>query len=273
MQLLRGCASVFRKPADLRRAGTVSRLLCTHEAHHHGAVSVHSRPSEPIQARPLWQIGGRRAEDAAPPRLYLRVMRKSDAHPCFGAPALIDELGRIATFAELKVILYVLRHTWGFQDYDAGRRITLDGFCHGSKRSDWARLDSGTHLSLNSIKAGVRAAVAHGLPVRESDGRDAARSSYVYQPRRTADQSVRVPGDAGGQPWLPDQGRNQMQRQMLMLKETISPQQTEPLLRGNCCGMRVLSERILMPRFRSGRPGRRAARQHLAVVRRARAGG
>ena len=106
--------------------------------------------------------------------------------------ALIDRLPLITTTAELKVILYVLRHTWGFQDYEGGRRMTLDEFAHGRKRRDGSRMDGGTGLSRNAIKAGVRAAVAHGFLIRESDGRDGGRSSYIYRLRTRTDTVPRA---------------------------------------------------------------------------------
>ena len=111
--------------------------------------------------------------------------------------ALIDQFSIISTVAELKVLLYVLRHTWGFQDFDAGRRITLDEFCHGRKRSDGTRLDGGMSLSPHGVKAGVRAAVEHGFLIRESDGRDAARSSHVYRLSMRSGQAVKADGEEG----------------------------------------------------------------------------
>ena len=100
--------------------------------------------------------------------------------------ALIDLFPWIQTVAELKIVLYVLRHTWGFQEYGGeGKRITLDEFSNGRKRRDGSRLDNGTGLSPNAVKAGVRAAVRHGFLIREDDGRDAARSSHKYRLRMT----------------------------------------------------------------------------------------
>ncbi|MCU0522977.1 MAG: hypothetical protein MUF84_20110, partial [Anaerolineae bacterium] len=103
--------------------------------------------------------------------------------------ALIDALPSISSMAELKVLLYVLRHTWGYQEYDAGKRITLDEFSHGRYRRDGSRIDNGTGLSTHGAKSGVRAAVAHGFLIRESDGRDAARSAYTYRLRLGPDQA------------------------------------------------------------------------------------
>jgi hypothetical protein len=123
--------------------------------------------------------------------------------------ALIGQLARIDTVAELKVLLYVLRHTWGYQEYDQAKRITLDEFSHGRKRRDGSRIDAGTGLSPHGVKAGVRAAVAHGFLIRESDGRDAARSSHIYRLSMRpvvagAEGTQSLPPDSeGGYPTLP----------------------------------------------------------------------
>jgi hypothetical protein len=76
---------------------------------------------------------------------------------------LIEALHIVETLGELMVVLYVLRHTWGFQKYGITKRITLDEFQHGRKRRDSSRLDSGTGLSPNCLKDGIRRAVAHGF--------------------------------------------------------------------------------------------------------------
>ena len=57
---------------------------------------------------------------------------------------LIEALPLIETIGEMKVILYVLRHTWGYHDDE--KKITLDEFCNGRKRRDGSRLDGGTGL-------------------------------------------------------------------------------------------------------------------------------
>ena len=98
--------------------------------------------------------------------------------------SFIETLTTWNNLSELKVVLYVLRHTWGFQDYKKGRRITLDEFVNGRRRMDGSRIDSGTGLCRNSVKAGIRKAVAHGFLVQEPDGhRDGGRASHVYRLR------------------------------------------------------------------------------------------
>jgi hypothetical protein len=95
--------------------------------------------------------------------------------------ALVTALPIIETLSELKVILYVLRHTWGYQEYGTAKRITLDEFEHGRKRRDGSRMDGGTGLSSNAVRSGVMRAVAHGFLIQETEThRDKGRQSHVY---------------------------------------------------------------------------------------------
>ena len=82
--------------------------------------------------------------------------------------------------SELKVVLYVLRHTWGYQEFGIVKRITLDEFQNGRKKSDGTRIDGGTGLSTNSVKEAVKKAVERGFLIRELDGRDPGRQSHAY---------------------------------------------------------------------------------------------
>lgn len=65
------------------------------------------------------------------------------------------------TLSELKVVEYVLRHTWGFSEYDSFKHITLDEFMHGRRRKDGTRMDKGTGLSEPSIIEGLKKAIEH----------------------------------------------------------------------------------------------------------------
>jgi hypothetical protein len=90
----------------------------------------------------------------------------------------IDALPLIETIAEMKVILYVLRHTWGFQDDK--KRITGDEFAEGRKTKDGTRLDNGTGLSKPSIRDGIKRAIEHGFLIVETDDSDKARIKKYY---------------------------------------------------------------------------------------------
>ena len=91
---------------------------------------------------------------------------------------LIDELSNITSESELKVILYILRHTWGYHDTE--KKITIDEFCNGRKRSDGSRIDGGCGITSNAVKGGIAKAVEHGYIVVEEDARDLARIKRYY---------------------------------------------------------------------------------------------
>lgn len=93
----------------------------------------------------------------------------------------IEAMSRIDSLAELKVVLYVMRHTWGFQEYDTHKKITTDEFMHGRKKSDGTRMDSGTGLSNKSIQDGTNRAIRHGYLELEADYRDRARVKKAYR--------------------------------------------------------------------------------------------
>ena len=94
---------------------------------------------------------------------------------------LINAFDQIETFGELKVILYILRHTWGFQE--RRKKITMDEFEHGRKRRDRTRMDNGTGLSGPTIANGLKRAVAHGFIEVEVDDRDLGRVKRYYSLR------------------------------------------------------------------------------------------
>src|SRR5215212_445089 len=80
-----------------------------------------------------------------------------------------DITADISSIAELKVVEYVLKHTWGYQEYGVHKRITNDEFMHGRRRKDGDRMDKGTGLSKPSVIAGLKAAVDHGLLIEQVD--------------------------------------------------------------------------------------------------------
>ncbi len=65
------------------------------------------------------------------------------------------------SLSELKVMLYILRHTWGYSEFNKPKRISLDEFEHGRWKRDRTRIDCGTGLSRPSIVGGLRKAVDH----------------------------------------------------------------------------------------------------------------
>ena len=104
--------------------------------------------------------------------------------------AFIDALPLIETRAEVLVILYVLRHTWGFQEFEEGKRITLDEFEHGRKRKDGSRIDNGIGMSRNAIKQGIARAIEHGFLIMEEDKQDAGRIKRYYSLKMRGGQKL-----------------------------------------------------------------------------------
>jgi len=94
---------------------------------------------------------------------------------------LIDRLDKIESLSELKVILYIMRHTWGFQEFERGKKITTDEFMHGRKRADGSRMDNGTGLSDWGVKDGIAKAIKHGYVLCETDTKDKARIKKYYK--------------------------------------------------------------------------------------------
>lgn len=94
--------------------------------------------------------------------------------------SFIDQLPDIETISEMKVVLYLLRHTWGFSEFGKPKKLTTDEFSHGRKKRDQSRMDSGTGLSENSVRTGLEKAVEHGFILVETDESDRARIEKWY---------------------------------------------------------------------------------------------
>src|SRR5438874_9491875 len=94
-----------------------------------------------------------------------------------------DITAKITSLAELKLVEYVLKHTWGYSEFDMVKKITTDEFIKGRKRKDGTRLDLGTGLSKPSVIQGLTSAVVHGLLEVEIDDRDKARIKKYYKLR------------------------------------------------------------------------------------------
>jgi hypothetical protein len=120
--------------------------------------------------------------------------------------ALIDALPLFTSEAELKVVLYVLRHTWGYHDED--KRISIDEFSRGRKKRGGLRIDTGCGLTDNTIKDGLRRAIQHGFIDVEENTRDSGRITRFYRlkMKEIDDESVGSevdPPDMGGQKLTP----------------------------------------------------------------------
>ena len=92
-----------------------------------------------------------------------------------------DLTAQVTSLAELKLVEYVLKHTWGYSQFDMVKKITTDEFMHGRKKKSGERLDTGTGLSKPSVIAGLKGAVKHGLLEEEIDDSDKARIKKYYK--------------------------------------------------------------------------------------------
>src|SRR5215213_4886533 len=94
-----------------------------------------------------------------------------------------DITAEINNIAELKVVEYILRHTWGYQEYGVKKHITIDEFVNGRRRQDGSRMDKGTGLSERAVYDGLRKAVENGLIDEETDVSDRGRIKKSYSLR------------------------------------------------------------------------------------------
>ena len=107
-----------------------------------------------------------------------------------------DITADIDSLAELKVVEYVLKHTWGFHEYGLPKKITIDEFMHGRKRSTGERLDRGTGLSKQSVITGLKKAVQRSLLVENIDASDRARVKKSYMLHMKAKNQALIPTTA-----------------------------------------------------------------------------
>src|SRR6266496_3562102 len=94
-----------------------------------------------------------------------------------------DITAQVTSLAEMKLVEYVLKHTWGYSEFDMVKKITTDEFMHGRKKKSGERVDIGTGLSNKSVIEGLQKAVAHGLLEEEIDDADKARIKKYYKLR------------------------------------------------------------------------------------------
>jgi len=92
-----------------------------------------------------------------------------------------DITAKVTSLAEMKLVEYVLKHTWGYSEFDVVKKITTDEFMHGRKKKSGERVDKGTGLSKPSVIAGLKSAVKHGLLEEEIDDSDKARIKKFYK--------------------------------------------------------------------------------------------
>jgi len=94
-----------------------------------------------------------------------------------------DATAGMSYMAEMKVVEYVMRHTWGFSGQDKPKRITLDEFQNGRKRTNGSRMDMGIGMRKPSVIDGIKRAIADGFLIVETDRSDEARIKKRYSLR------------------------------------------------------------------------------------------
>jgi hypothetical protein len=95
--------------------------------------------------------------------------------------ALFERLPAFTSQAELAVVLYCIRHTWGWGK--SSERITLDEFQYGRKRKDGSRMDAGVGMSRTAVISGLKRAEANGHLDSIEEGPDGGRMSKRYAVR------------------------------------------------------------------------------------------
>jgi hypothetical protein len=111
-----------------------------------------------------------------------------------------DITAEIKNLAELKVVEYVMRHTWGYREFGIKKAITTDEFMHGRKKADGSRMDKGTGLSNRSVIDGLRLAEKHGYLESDIDTSDKARQvkSYALKMDESAMKNLHTETDQSG---------------------------------------------------------------------------
>jgi hypothetical protein len=78
---------------------------------------------------------------------------------------IIASLARERSYAEIIVLVYIIRHTWGYSEFDRPKHITLDEFEHGRMHadSDRTRIDNGTGLTRSAIQRALHRLAQRGI--------------------------------------------------------------------------------------------------------------
>ena len=111
---------------------------------------------------------------------------------------LFDELLPYLSEAELKVLLYIIRRTFGFKkEADA---ISISQMVYGIVKADGSRLDWGAGCSESSVKRGIRGLLEKGL-IRRENRRSPERGD------ETPIYRLRMRGDPRGPERTPGEGQ------------------------------------------------------------------
>lgn len=93
----------------------------------------------------------------------------------------IEITRNIHSIATLKVVEYILRHTWGYVGQSTKpKRISINEFCKGRRKKGGGRIDLGTGLCEASVRKGLREALEMGLIEVIKEESDPARIKHYY---------------------------------------------------------------------------------------------
>lgn len=100
-----------------------------------------------------------------------------------------DIMHGMTSMSEIKVVMYILRHTWGYREFGKSKKITLDEFIYGRKKNDGTRIDQGTGLSRQSVIDGLKKAINDNYLTVEKCGEDKGRLKHFYGLKMKSDVS------------------------------------------------------------------------------------
>lgn len=142
--------------------------------------------------------------------------------------AFINLLPIMQSKSELCVVLYILRHTWGYQEYEDARRISVDEFANGRKKRDGTRIDSGVGMSEPAIRAGIKAAIGHGFILVEVDDSDKARVDKFYKLNMVGENNLPPEREEGGKQFTPNGKKSTPEHRKKLEERNIEKNHSAP---------------------------------------------
>ena len=91
--------------------------------------------------------------------------------------------------SEISCLIYILRHTWGYQEFGIKKRISINEFMKGRKKKGGERLDRGTGLSNRCIIDALVSLEKRGIIEVQYDTKDKARVKKYYSIKIRCEES------------------------------------------------------------------------------------
>lgn len=104
---------------------------------------------------------------------------------------LFDDIMVELSHPELLCLLYIIRHTFGYQK-DGGDTITIDQFCNGMTK-EGKQVDRGTGLHARTVYAALATLEKRGLIVRSRRHRHDGRQLPTFYALNQADETTPLP--------------------------------------------------------------------------------